>query len=229
MRNRALASLPDSDFEHLRPHLRLVKLKKGDLIHHQGDETHTTFFPLRGMISTLISLDDGRAVEAAMTGPEGMLDDGALGTGVALGDHVVQGDGEALTCSSEHIFQAMDSSPRVSRMICRAAEISNAYSLRSLVCLNFHQLEARLCRWLLMARFHMGSDDLDLTHEYVAGMLGAQRTTVTTVAKKLQEQGVIAYHRGKLSILDAAALSRGSCECYRHMIARIDATFPKAG
>jgi CRP-like cAMP-binding protein len=97
MRNRALASLSDADFELLRPHFRATKLVKGDLIHHQDDRAPSAYFPLSGIISTIISLEDGRAVEAAMTGPEGMLDDGALGTGIAVGDHLVQGTGEALT------------------------------------------------------------------------------------------------------------------------------------
>jgi hypothetical protein len=126
------------------------------------------YISLVGIVSTIINLDDGGAIEAAMTGPEGMLDDGVLGTGVTLGDHLVQGDGEALTLDVERLFQAVQESPRVTRMVCLATEISNAYTLRSLACLNFHQVEARFCRWLLMARYHMGSDDLAMTQEFMA-------------------------------------------------------------
>jgi CRP-like cAMP-binding protein len=111
MRNRALASLPDADHELLRPNLRLVKLTKGDLIHHQDDRAPSAYFPLAGIISTIINLEDGSAVEAAMTGPEGMLDDGALGTGVALGDHLVQGNGEALAIDVDHLFARWKRAP----------------------------------------------------------------------------------------------------------------------
>jgi CRP-like cAMP-binding protein len=228
MRNRALASLTDSDFELLRPHLRLVKLVKGDLIHHQDDQARSVYFPLVGMISTIINLEDGSSIEAAMTGPEGMLDDGVLGTGITLGDHLVQGEGEAFTADVDHLLHAMQESPRITRMAWLATEISNAYTLRSLACVNFHQVEARFCRWLLMARYHLGSNDLQMTQEFMAFMLGVQRTSVTTVAKEFQGGGIIAYHRGQISILDVAALERGSCACHSQIIAKIEATFPRA-
>jgi CRP-like cAMP-binding protein len=113
-------------------------------------------------------------------------------------------------------------------MVCLATEISNAYSLRSLACLNFHQVEARFCRWLLMARYHMNSDDLLLTQEFMAMMLGVQRSSVTVIAKKLQDQGVIAYHRGQISVLNVDALERSACECYAQMIAKIQTAFPRS-
>jgi CRP-like cAMP-binding protein len=227
MRNRALASLPDRDFELLRPYLRPIELVRGRVLHHQDDQARTVCFPLAGMVSTVIHLEDGRAIEAAMTGPEGMLDDGTLGTGITLGDHLVQGDGDALTIGADHLRHAMNASPAISHMVVLAMEISNAYSLRSLVCLNFHQIEARLSRWLLMARYHQGGDELAITHEVMGTMLGVQRTSVTGIAKKLQDDGVIACHRGRISVVNAAALEKRSCDCYSQMTARIEATFPR--
>jgi CRP-like cAMP-binding protein len=229
MRNRALASLSGSDLELLRPHLRVAKLTKGDLIHHQDDHAPSVYFPLEGMISTIINLKDGSAIEASMTGPGGMLDDGALGSGIALGDHLVQGDGEAFTLDVKHLHRAIQESSGVARMVLLAAELSNAYTLRSLACLNYHEVEARFCRWLLMSRYHMKSDHLQITQEFMAMMLGVQRTSVTTIAREFQGGAIIAYHRGQLSILDAAALKRGSCECHAEMVAKIDATFPSQG
>jgi CRP-like cAMP-binding protein len=228
MRNRALASLTDDEFEFLRPNLRSRTLSRDELIDRQGDRVSTVHFPLSGMVSIIINLDDGRAVEAAMTGPEGVLGVGSLGSGTASGDHLVQGDGEALTIQRDHLLSAMYQSPGITRMVCAAAEISNAYTLQSLACINFHPLEARFCRWLLMARYHTGSDELQLTQEFLAMMLGAQRTSVTTVAKKFQDSGVVSYHRGRMTILDVASLEACSCGCHQHVTERIEEAFPRA-
>jgi CRP-like cAMP-binding protein len=228
-RNRALASLPDRDYEILRPHLRYIELDRESLLRRQDMAQTSVYFPLTGMISTVIYLSDGRSVEAAMTGSEGMADISALGTGLAFGDLLVQGQGEAFMIEASHLKRAMNDSPAISRMVSLASEVSTAYSLQSLACLNFHQLEARFCRWMLMARYQLRRDEFKMTHDFMAAMLGVQRTSVTLVANKLQKSGLIDYKRGEIAILDVEGLESASCECYRHMTMRIERAFPPTG
>ncbi|WP_081629271.1 Crp/Fnr family transcriptional regulator [Methylopila sp. M107] len=227
MRNRALASLPDADFELLRPHLRNIRLIKNETLHRQEDHVNSVCFPLQGMISNIIRVEDGRSIESAMTGPEGMSNFAALGSGISAGDWLVQGDGEAVTLDVDHLFGAMQTSPRISRMICLAAEASHAYTLQSFACLAFHDVEERVCRWILMARYHANSDELVLTQEFLGFMLGVQRTSVTLVAGKLQNDGLISYHRGLISVLDVSGLEKRACECYKRMSVQLDAMFPR--
>jgi CRP-like cAMP-binding protein len=210
----------------LQPHLRLITLVHGVRLRDQEGRIPSVCFPLAGMISTVVNLSDGRAVEAAMVGPEGMTDISALGTSISLGDHVVQGPGEAFMLNAAPLLMAMRQSEHVLRMVCLASEVTTGYALQSLACVNYHQLEARFARWVLMARFHMRSDTLHLTHEFLAIMLGSQRSSLSLIAGKLQERGIISYHRGEMVIKDADALASLSCECYESVIKRVDLAFP---
>ncbi|GBD49609.1 Crp/Fnr family transcriptional regulator [Methylopila sp. Yamaguchi] len=228
LRNRPLASLPDADFELLRPRLRLVTMEKGDMLRWQEGPVPSVCFPLSGTISTIVNLSDGRSVEAGMTGFDGMIDLCALGSGVAFGDHIVQGSGEAYMVDASFLFHAAQSRPAILKMIFLAAEASAAYCHQSLACRTFHQLEARFCRWLLMARYHLKSDSLSLTHEFLATMLGAQRSTVTGMAYKLQVDGLISYHRGSIVLADISRLKARSCECYQRVVDRSELAFPSA-
>lgn len=160
-----------------------------------------------------------------MTGPEGMVDISALGTRVAFGDHLVQAPGEAYALQASHIFNAVQSSAAIARMVSRAAEISHAYTLQSLACLNFHQIEARFCRWMLMSRYHLQTDTFSLTHEFLAAMLGVQRSSITVIANKLQVEGLISYHRGEVSIINPEGLEKRTCECYARVLQRIELAF----
>jgi CRP-like cAMP-binding protein len=226
LRNRALASLPDAARDLLSPHFHLVQLKRGDELAQQGDRVTSVHFPLAGMISTIVSLSDGSSVETAMTGPEGILGLSSLGVGRALGTHVVQGNGEAYVLDPGHLFQAAHASSAVARMIHIAADVSSAYSLQSIACLNSHQMEARFCRWMLMARYHMQTDAFSLTHEFLAAMLGVQRSSLSVVVNKLESEGLISHHRGEVAILDVKGVKRSACECYKEVTQKIDAAYP---
>lgn len=199
---------------------------QGERIRQQDSDVPSVCFPLSGVLSTIINLADGRSVEAAMTGPDGMAEISALGTGHAVGDHLVQVSGEGFMLHASHLLRVMQSSPGVMRMVCLAVEISTAYSLQSLACLNYHHIESRFCRWMLMAHYQLRTDKFSLTHEFMASMLGVQRTSITVVANKLQTDGLISYHRGRLAILDVDRLRQRTCECYRRMTYRIEIAFP---
>jgi CRP-like cAMP-binding protein len=227
LRNRALASLPDADRDLLSPHFHLVQLKKGDELVQQGDRVTSVHFPLAGMISTIVSLSDGSSVETAMAGPEGILGLSSLGVGRALGTNVVQCSGEAYVLDPGHLFRAAHASSAVARMVHIAADVSSAYSLQSIACLNSHQMEARFCRWMLMARYHMQTDAFSLTHEFLAAMLGVQRSSLSLVVNKLDAEGLISHQRGEVAILDVDGLKRSACECYREVIEKIDAAYPE--
>lgn len=229
MRNRPLASLPDRDYEILRSHLFTFELSKGDRVTRQGQETRSVYFPLVGSISLTVTMEDGRSVVASTIGPEGIFDAvAALGTGCSTGDTIVQAAGSALRLDRQHLINAMGQSEAIHKMVMLSVEALTAYSLQSLACSNYHAIEARFCRWVLMVRDQLQSADLPLTQEDLAAMLGVQRTSITGAALHLQNAGLIAYRRGNIHILDVARVENAACECYRRVRESIERAFPPA-
>jgi CRP-like cAMP-binding protein len=215
-RNTLLAALNGTDLERLAPHLESVRLERGTVIAEVGDELSHVFFPDDCVISLIFGMADGRTAEAGSIGREGMVGFvTAMGDRTAIARNLVQLAGRARRLELAHLETAFTASPAIRQTFLRYAHVFLGQVMQSVACNALHPVTARLCRWLLT--FHDRADGplLRLTQEFLAEMLGVQRTTVTLVAGELQRAGLIRYRRGVVEILDRPGLERASCECYR--------------
>ena len=213
--NHLLASLSAQDLALLEPHLTLVHLAAGEALYHPGDLVDRVYFPCSGVVSMMLVMGNGATVETATLGRDGGI---ALLAGIAdrraLSRVLVQVPGDAFLIEASRFRAAVRESEGLRDMIMRATQAVLAQLIQSVACNALHPVEARLCRWLLMCRDRTGSSTIPLTQEFMAAMLGVQRTTVTAVARALQDAGLIRYRRGVIELLDFPGLQKASCECY---------------
>jgi len=213
--NRFLDSLPPKDLGRLAPQLTEVQIERNQLLDEAGKEIAFIYLPVDSILSVLTVMKDGAQVESRTIGREGgygLLQ--ALGSSLSYERTICQVGGRTWRAPLAALREAAQASNAVREAIVRHAQASLLQAAQSTACNTLHRAEQRLCRWLLLTQDRVGSDVVPLTQEHLAVMLGVQRTTVTATASGLQERGVIAYTRGKIRILDRAALERCSCECY---------------
>jgi CRP-like cAMP-binding protein len=217
--NKLLASLPREDFDRLLPHLSTVSLPQGVVLYESGDEVDQVYFPLYGMLSLLAVLRDGKAIETATVGREGVVGAMAgLGLYKSLVRVVVQMPVAVSKIAATHFRTAASASDPVRNLCIRYNEVLLSQARVTAACNALHPIEARFCRWLLQSADRSASDTVALTQEFLAEMLGVRRTSVTEVASKVQNTGAITYSRGVIKILDRPALMRMSCECYQTLL-----------
>jgi len=217
--NKLLASLPRDHFDRLLPHLSTVVLPQGDILVEAGDEVDQIYFPHYGMLSLLTVLRDGKAIETATVGREGVVGAMAgLGLYKSLVRVVVQMPMACSRIPATHFRTAAASSDPVRNLCIRYNEVLLSQARVTAACNALHSIEARFCRWLLQSADRGASDTITLTQEFLAEMLGVRRTSVTEVASKVQSAGLITYSRGVIRILDRPALLRMSCECYETLL-----------
>jgi CRP-like cAMP-binding protein len=215
LRNRLLASLPSDDYALLAPHLVQVELERGRLLYDPGDPVETVYFPHDGVISLMTLMENGAAIESATIGPEGALGlMAAVSPRQSLLRAIVQTPVRAARINAAPLHEAWEKSAELRRLVDNHNEALFGHAIQSVACNALHSVEARFCRWLLTCHDRISSDTVALTQEFLADMLGVQRTTVTAVARSLQEKGVIRYRRGVVDIIDRAALEQFTCECY---------------
>jgi CRP-like cAMP-binding protein len=213
--NAVLASLSTGDASAMRPHLKAVNLPQKMVLYEAGDSIKAVYFPLTAVVSLVVTLDQGEMTEAAMVGKDGAVGmASALDGKIAMSRAIVQLGGEAMVCDPTSFKSAVMQSENLLSIVMRHEQTLFAQAQQSTACMANHDVEARLCRWMLRARDLSGSDDLPFTQEFLAEMLGVRRTSVTTVAHTLQNAGIIKYARGKIRILDVEGLSECACECY---------------
>jgi len=213
--NHFLDSLTASDIGALAQHLTEVTVERNQLLDEVGRKVAFVYLPIDCILSVLTVMGDGAQVESRTIGREGgygLLH--ALGSPVSFERMLCQVGGRAWRAPLEALRAATDRSPALREAIVRHAQASLVQSAQSTACNTLHRAEQRLCRWLLLTQDRLASEVLPLTQEHLAIMLGVQRTTVTAAASQLQERGVIAYTRGKIRILDRAAVEACACECY---------------
>lgn len=215
--NNLLATLSPEDRAMLEPAMEIATFAGGEVVLGVGATTRRSLFPFNGlMISLQRELSGGRSVEVAAIGREGAV--GGIiscGEAPAFCQGVVQLPGAAAMIPIEVLEQAKEVSPHIKNLFCRYSDALLAQVMQSLACNAFHPIEARAARWLLHARDRANSDRLELTQESLAGLLGVQRTTVNAVARVLQEQGLIAYRRGAIQVINRAGLQKASCDCFK--------------
>jgi len=212
--NKLLSSLPREHFDLLAPHFTTVTLEQGIILVEAGDEFDNVYFPHYGMLSLLAVLMDGKAIETATVGREGVVGAMAgLGLYKSLVRVVVQLPMGVTKISSAQFRKAAASSEAIRNLCVHYNEVLLSQARVTCACNALHVIEARFCRWLLQTADRAASDTVGLTQEFLAEMLGVRRTSVTEVASKIQNVGAINYSRGVIKILDRPALERMSCEC----------------
>jgi CRP-like cAMP-binding protein len=215
MSNRVLGALAAADLDQLLPHLRSVDLPQEMILFEAADTITRVFFPHSGVISLVVELASGEMIEAAMIGREGVVGGlSALDTKIAISRAIVQIAGTASVVDADHVRQLAEQSAAFRTTLIRHEQVLLAQSQQSAACNAIHTIEARLSRWLLRCRDLIGSDDLPLTQEFIAQMLGVRRTSVSIVANTLQQADLIRYKRGNIRVLDLEALRESACECY---------------
>lgn len=215
LKNRLLASLSPADFARLSPQLTLVEMEKGRLICDPGDPIDTIFFPHDCVISLMTLMENGTAIESATIGREGAFGlMAAIAPRQSMSRAIVQVPGRASKIAAPHLAEAVKSAPTLASLIDRHNDALFGHAIQSVACNALHSVEARFCRWLLSCRDRIDSNTVSLTQEFLADMLGVQRTTVTAVAGSLQTKGLIRYRRGIVDILDRGGLEAAACECY---------------
>jgi CRP-like cAMP-binding protein len=213
--NFLLDGLPAADLQLLTPHLRREELKHQQTLYDIGDPISTVYFPIDMVVSLVIPLSTGEIIETAMVGRDGVVGaSAALNGKSSLNRAIVQLGGASLACAVEPFRELMNEHASLRSPISAHEQALFAQAQQSAACNAAHVIESRLSRWLLRAADLHGSDELPLTQEYIAQMLGVRRTSVTVVARTLQAAGLIRYARGHIKLLDVAALEESACECY---------------
>jgi len=218
-----LASLPAGDFALLRPHLRPIELRHEAVLFDVGDTISRVYFPHSGIVSLVVDLTSGETVEAAMIGRDGVVGGSAALDGEAsLSRAIVQIAGAGSELDLGTLRQVAEQSPACSKILIRHERTTLAQAQQGAACNAVHRLEARLARWLLWTRDLTGSDTLPLTQEFLAEMLGVQRTSISVVAHTLQKAGLITYRRGRIRVVDTDGLREAACECYETLKSHYD-------
>jgi CRP-like cAMP-binding protein len=214
--NRLLARLPGEELERLRPHLEHVSFALGEVVYESGGQQRYIYFPTTAIISLLYMMENGSSAEMGVAGKDGLV-------GIALfmgGDTVpnravVQSAGDALRMRSKVLQEEFAQGGMFQRLLLRYTQALMTQMSQTAVCNRLHSVEQQLCRWLLLSRDRLDSDELVMTQELIANMLGVRREGVTQAAGRLQEIGLISYVRGRIRMLDRSGLEATVCECYR--------------
>src|SRR4051812_20750889 len=227
--NRLLARLPEAEYRRLLPHLEPVELPPDSVLYEAGGAIDYAYFPAGAVLSALVVMQDGNLIEVATVGHEGVV--GHYGFGGKTSPHKVicQLGGRGFCVTAPALYELAAGDGPLKDLLSAYHIAFMAQVSQSVACNGLHRLEQRCCRWLLMSRDRVGSDDIRLTHEYLAIMLGARRASVTEALGPLQEAGLVRCDRGRIVILDGAGVEARSCECYAVVRDEYDRLLGEAG
>ena len=213
--NLLLDALPAADLERLSAHLQRVPLRLGDMLYEPGGQLQHAYFPLSAIVSLHYVLASGATASVASVGYEGMVGISLfMGGDTTPSSAVVQTAGDAWRLERGRLKQEFDRSGALQRLLLRYTQALMTQMSQTAVCNRHHSVEQQLCRWLLVTLDRVPSDEIVMTQEMVAGMLGVRREGVTEAAGRLQEAGVVRYRRGHLAVLERTGLEARACECY---------------
>ena len=214
--NRLLARLPCSDYDRILPNLRRVSLSLGEVIYEPGEHLDFLYFPTTAIVSLLYTMQNGSSAEMAMAG-----NDGLVGVALFMGGEtvpnraVVQSAGDAYRMASGVLQDEFAKVGAFRRLLLLYTQSLMTQMSQTAVCNRLHNVEQQLCRWLLISMDCLDSDELIMTQELIANMLGVRREGVTIAAHHLQETGLITYARGHIRILERCGIESIACECYK--------------
>ena len=218
IKNRILLAIPDDEFIAVRPLLEEVQMPQYKIFYDQGEKIEHSYFLNQGMVSLVVLVNDGRSVEVGITGSEGIV-----GAPLAFGFEsapmraIMQIAGRGLRVSSTMLEETFHRAPCLKALIERYVMMQQLQVAQLAACNRLHDMDQRLARWLLMCQDRIDSENLPLTHEFLAQMLGSGRPTVTIAAGVLERAGLIQNTRGSVKILNRKRLEDAACECYRAM------------
>ena len=213
--NHILDALPDEERERLFPHLSFVSMPLGKVLYESGETLKHIYFPTDSIVSLLYVMKDGASAEIAVVGNEG-----AIGVALFMGGEttpsraIVQSAGSAFRLEGKRLKLEFNRHGQMLHVLLRYTQSLITQMAQTAVCNRHHSVNQQLCRWLLLSLDRLRSNELKMTQELIANMLGVRREGVTAAAGELQKAGVIRYSRGKITVLDRAKLEQLSCECY---------------
>lgn len=227
--NHLLAALPADEYARLFPHLELVPMPLGDVLYEPGIQMRHVYFPTTSIVSLLCVMDDGASAEIAVVGNEGIV-----GVSLFMGGEttpsraVVQSAGHAYRLQGQLLKDEFYLAGPMQRLLLRYTQALLTQMAQTAVCNRHHSLDQQLCRWLLLSLDRLPSNELIMTQELIANMLGVRREGVTEAAGNVQKAGLIEYHRGRITVLDRAGLEARACECYAVVKRECDRLLPEA-
>ena len=218
VKNALLLAIPDREFGLLRPHLEYLELPNHQILHEPGQKIEYAYFLNHGMISLVVLTSDGRSVEVAIVGHEGIVGT-PLAVGLKRGPYrtIIQISASGFRLKSEMLEELLPRTPELRVILNRYVQIQGLQIAQIAACNRLHEVEQRLARWLLMCQDRIGSDELPVTHEFLAQMLGTGRPSVSLAAGILQKAGMIENIRGTVKIANRKGLEEAACECYAAM------------
>ena len=225
--NLLLDALQNAEFDRFSPNLELVEMPLGTVLYESGGTLEHVYFPTNSIISLLYVMENGSSVEIAVVGNEGILGISLFMGGETTSSRaIVQSAGYAYRLAAQLLKDEFNRGGSVQRLLLRYTQALITQMAQTAVCNRHHSIEQQLCRWLLLSLDRLASDELSMTQELIANMLGVRREGVTDAAGKLQRDGLINYCRGRITVLDRPNLEKRSCECYQVVKAEFDRLLP---
>jgi CRP-like cAMP-binding protein len=225
--NHLLNALPATDYTRLASHLELIPMKLGDVLYEPGARLRHVYFPTTSIVSLLYVMEDGASAEIAIVGNEGIL-----GVSLFMGGEstpsraVVQSAGHGFRLKAALLKSEFGRFGPTMHLLLRYTQALITQMAQTAVCNRHHSVDQQLCRWLLLSLDRLSSNELSMTQELIANMLGVRREGVTEAAGKLQDAGLINYRRGRITVLDRPGLEARSCECYQVVKTEFDRLLP---
>jgi CRP-like cAMP-binding protein len=227
VQNHLLAALPAAERARLFPHLEPVPMTLGDALYESGTQLSHVYFPTDCIVSLLYVMEDGASAEIAVVGSEGIVGIALFMGGESTPSRaVVQSAGRAYRLKAEWLKAEFARSGAVQHLLLRYTQALITQMAQTAVCNRHHSVDQQLCRWLLLSLDRLSSNELSMTQELMANMLGVRREGVTEAAGKLQNAGLIQYKRGRITVLDRRRLEERACECYGVVKREFDRLLP---
>ena len=225
--NHLLAALTAAEFEPLAAHLELVPLALGEVLYEPGGQLQHAYFPTTAIVSLHYVMASGASAESAGVGNEGVVGIALfLGGNTTPSSAVVQTAGHAYRLERSKLLQEFNRAGSMQRLLLRYTQALITQMMQAAACNRHHSIEQQLCRWLLLTLDRLPSNELVMTQELVASMLGVRREGITEAAGKLQRAGLISYRRGHIEVLDRSGLETHACECYAVVKKEINRLLP---
>jgi CRP-like cAMP-binding protein len=213
--NHLLAALPDAEWQRWQPQLESIEMPLGQVLYESGGTLSHVYFPTSAIVSLLYVMENGASAEIAVVGNEGIVGISLfMGGGSTPSRAVVQSAGEGFRLKAQTMKDEFNRAGPVLHLLLRYTQALITQMAQTAVCNRHHSLDQQLCRWLLLSLDRLHGNELVMTQELIANMLGVRREGVTEAALKLQKAGLIRYARGHIAVLDRESLQKRACECY---------------
>jgi CRP-like cAMP-binding protein len=226
-KNRLIAALPEAEWQRWLPKLELVEMPLGEVLYESGGTLSHVYFPTTAIVSLLYVMENGASAEIAVVGNEGLV-----GVSLFMGGEstpsraVVQSAGQGIRLEARSMKDEFNRAGPALHLLLRYTQALITQMAQTAVCNRHHSVDQQLCRWLLLSLDRLEGDELVMTQELIANMLGVRREGVTEAALKLQQAGLIRYARGHITVLDRAGLEKRTCECYTVVKKEYDRLLP---